>query len=83
MATVLLASGTTAAQSSTVVLADGASATLIMVGNGTIQIQISSASGYVTAGYLDSQYPVKNIAGPGTYRVSRELTTVAVGVDRE
>ena len=83
MATTLLASDTTAAQSSTFTLGDGETATLILTGNGTVAVEIAAASGYVIAGSLDLQYRVKNISGPGTYRINRTVNPAAVGVDKE
>lgn len=83
MATNILASGTTAAQSASFTLADGASSNLILKGQGTVQVQIQDATGWTAVGFLDSQYPVKTVSGPGNFRVAREAVGTALAVDRE
>lgn len=83
MATEILASGTTQASSSDFTLADGASANLIMRGSAVIQIEIAASTGYVTIGFLDNQYPVKTVSGPGTFRVTRQASGTAAAVDKE
>jgi hypothetical protein len=80
----ILASGTTASRSSTLDLAAGATQTLIMRSPGqaslAVQVQASDAS-WVTIGNLDSQYPSKQVSGPGVFSVYRDVSTVAVAAD--
>jgi hypothetical protein len=80
----ILASGTSAARSSTLDLSDGASQTLVMraAGQGVLSVQIQgSDSSWVTIGYLDSQYPSKQVTGPGVFSVYRDASAVEVAAD--
>lgn len=79
----LLASGTTAANSADVVLADGSSATLIVRDVGRVLVEIKNASGtYQLVGDIRSDSNVaKQISGPVTFRIRREVSLTSVGVD--
>ena len=92
----LLASGTTETTSADVVLADGAAATLMLVGAGELLVQAkNSTGGYVLLGTINSTKPVQQVFGPVTFRVLRRLVvaawapagqpavTSAVGVDMD
>lgn len=84
--TTLLAAGTSAAQSSDVVLADGAVATLSVTGQGVIYIQTKTVGGYSTQGSIGSIYVGRNgcqLIGPMTFRVCRGASSAAVGCDME
>jgi hypothetical protein len=83
MATNILASGTTTASSADQTLADGAANTLIMIGEGRIEIEAKTVAGYRSFGALTTDSPVVNIAGPIIYRVTRNACPVALAVDRE
>lgn len=80
----ILASGTTALRSTTITLASGASQTLLMRADGqaslTVQVQASDLS-WVTIGQLDTQYPAKQISGPGVFSVYRDVSTASVAAD--
>lgn len=89
MATELLATGNTAANSSDITVADGGSATIFLkAGSGAnipagvrVNIQIKdSANAYNTIGYLDALNPSTVIAAKGVYRVSRVAGAYSVGV---
>lgn len=92
MSTVLLASGTTPATSSDFILAAGETANLFMFDaagpqlpqSAAVQIQIKDTinSEYYNVGRLDNNLPSASLPGPGTFRVSRLATEVAVGVGR-
>jgi len=88
----LIASGTTEANSSDIVIADGESTTLFLksgtggpIVNGAMaSVQIkSSGAHYFTIGSLDHYNPAKVIQAPGTFRVVRHANAVAFGVDAE
>lgn len=73
----LLASGTTETTSADVVLADGAAATLMLVGAGSLLVQAkNSTGGYVLLGTVDTAKPVQQVFGPVTFRVVRRLVPV-------
>lgn len=68
----ILASGTTAAPSTTVVLDQGESNTFIMRGTGGLEIQILADDGeWVQFGSLSRSEPVRQLFGPGSYRAVR------------
>ena len=81
----LLASGSTPAESSTFVLADGEMATVFLkegaVSPGVaIEIQNFTNTAYTQIYTLSMQNPAGVVSGPGTYRVRRFAGTC--GVDR-
>jgi hypothetical protein len=87
----ILASGITAANSSTVTLAAGASATLHMrvdADGGAaaylayVQKQASDSSWY-TIGELTHKQPCMVLSAVGSFRVRRVSADVAVGVDKD
>lgn len=90
----LIASGTTAANSADIVLADGASATLSLVaGNSSIipagcrahvQLLTSTAGVYleIPGGSLNNNSPVCQVFGPATFRVVKFASADAFGVDK-
>lgn len=80
MATELIATGSTAANSSDVVIADGASLTVGLKGqtgpNARVIIKLKDDGGAYNniggaGGELTSDRPSVVLAGPGTYRLSR------------
>lgn len=75
MATELIASGSTAATSADIVVADGESVTIAlknMNGFPTAQIQLKdSAAAYHDVGALGPSDSAKVIIAPGTYRIFR------------
>ncbi len=84
----LLAIGTTLAASADFTLT-GESSTLFLtaaaaqVPQCVALVEIKSAAGtYHIIGKLDEYNPAKVLTGPGTYRVSRQVCTTGVGVDR-
>lgn len=87
----IIASGTTAASSSdftvvagtpvTVFLKDAAGAVVDQYARALIQIK-DTAGEYFTVGVLTGYEPALIIDGPGDYRVTRELATVAFGVNK-
>lgn len=88
----IIASGTTEATSSDIVLADGASTTIFLksgtggpiVNDAVAGVQIKSSGGhYFTIGTLDKDGPAKVIQAPGTFRVIRYANAIAFGVDRD
>ena len=85
---VLLASGTTLASSADFTLT-GETSTLFLDASAAqipdviVLIEIKAASGvYHIVGNLTDENPAVVLSGPGTYRVSRQVCTTAVGVDR-
>ena len=91
MATIL-AAGTTAATSSDVTLADGASANLVAYGASGVavpaglrlQVMADTAGLDTCVGVLDPADPDKaglKVSGPGTFRVVRPPCPVNIGVD--
>lgn len=84
----LLANGTTAASSADFTLTGEASTLFLVAATSQIPIcsaliEIKSAAGtYHIIGVLTPENPAQVLTGPGTYRVSRQACTVAVGVDR-
>lgn len=92
MATQILAAGTSAADSSDVVVTVGAPTTIFLKAgadgpvssDADFDIKIKSAgSTWHTIGKLTGKEPAKVIDGAGTYRVSRVFASSAVGVDKE
>jgi hypothetical protein len=83
MATNILASGSTTASSADQTLADGAANTIIMIGEGRIEIEAKTAAGYRSFGALTNDAPVLNIVGPIIYRVTRNASPSDLAVDRE
>lgn len=86
----ILASGVTAANSSDVTVASGASASVLLkdaagpqVPNDVVlNVQYKSAGGeYFNLAILDYRTPMLVLAGPGTYRVARPACSTAIGVD--
>jgi hypothetical protein len=80
----ILASGTAAARSTTITLAQGESNSLLMrsAGQNSLAIQQQgSDSSWVTIGQLDNQTPSRLVNGPGIFSVYRDVTTVAVAAD--
>lgn len=75
MATELIATGFTAANSADITLADGESATVGMKGGtafSVIKIELKDDDGgYNTVGDLNSQRPAVSINAAGTYRLRR------------
>ena len=93
MATTILAAGTTAAQSTEASLAAGESATLFLAGaagavvpdDAVVDIQFKRADATWTRAYTMSaayQQLTAKFDGPVTFRVSRRVGVVAVGVER-
>lgn len=85
---VLLAAGTTTASSSDFTLTGETSTLFLDCATAQIQdvivsIEVKAASGvYHIIGELTDEYPIQVLIGPGTYRVTRQACTIAVGVDR-
>lgn len=93
MATTILAAGTTAAQSTEASLAVGESATLFLAGaagaivpdDAVVDVQFKRADATWTRAYTMSaayQQLTAKFDGPVTFRVSRRVGVVAVGVER-
>lgn len=92
MATEILASGTTAADSSDVTVTAGIPVTIFLKSGSSVpvssdadfDVKIKSAgSTYHTIGKLTGKTPALVIDGPGTFRVSRVTASGPVGVDKE
>jgi len=83
MATELLASGTTAASSADVTVADGAAVTVIQRGRGRAEIEAKNTTGYVSMGFIDDHKPAMTVLGPVIFRVTRADVLIALAVDRE
>ena len=90
MATSLLAVGTTAASSSPVTLASGESVTVFITSAlgpvsedspVTLEFQ-NSTSTWTPVAVLSSKQIAVTFTGPTIFRVTRALSTIAVGVDR-
>lgn len=88
----IIASGTTEANSSDIIVADGASTTVFLksgtggqiVNGASATVQIKSSGGhYFPIGSLDQYNSAKVIQAPGTYRVVRHANGSAFGVDAE
>lgn len=88
----LIAAQTPQADSADITLSTGASTTLLLK-SGTLDaippgsialIQAKSASGtqYVTIGQLDSGNPIKVLSAAGVFRVRKQISPIAVGVDQ-
>lgn len=70
----LIASGTTAATSADTTLVDGAVATLVLTGEGTIFIEAKTVAGtYITVQSLTTKTPVQKVYGPLVFRARREV----------
>ena len=93
MATTILEAGTTAAQSTEASLAVGESATLFLAGaagavvpgDAVVDVQFKRADATWTRAYTMSaayQLHTAKFDGPVTFRVSRRVGVVAVGVER-
>lgn len=87
----IIPSGTTAANSGDLVVAAGAPITVFLndadgrtlAEDANALVQIKAASGqYMTVGMLSRSQPALIIDGPGTYRVSKRASAVAVAVDQ-
>lgn len=83
----ILAAGNSAATSSDVTLADGASATLsLMVASGSLPanaeavVYVDTSGADTEVGRLTALDPAKQVSGPGTYRVKR-IPGPTFGVD--
>lgn len=87
--TTILAAGTSAATSTDILVAAGASVTVGLFSAAAIppevrlQILIDTPSADDVVGVLTGAEPVMVLSGPGTYRVSRPLIGVSVGVFTE
>ena len=88
----LIASSTAQASSSDIVLTAGQNTSLYLTGSagGTYVdssalafIQIKSGSQYYTIGQLDAQNPAKVLGAIGTFRVFKQASATAFGVDRD
>lgn len=86
----ILASGTTAATSSDVVIAAGSVKTVGMFaasgaipGAISVTVMIDTPGADAVIGYLTPDKPAMVVAGPGTFRVVRALVPTAVGVFTE
>lgn len=84
----LLATGTTLASSADFTLT-GESSTLFLkaaaaqIPDVVVLIEIKDSSGvYHIIGKMEKENAAVVLVGPGTYRVSRQVCTTAVGVDR-
>lgn len=70
----LIASGTTAATSVDTTLVDGAVATLVLTGEGTIFVEAKTVAGaYITVQSLTTKTPVQKVYGPLVFRARREV----------
>lgn len=70
----LIASGTTAATSADTTLVDGAVATLVLTGDGTIFVEAKTVAGaYITVQSLTTKTPVQKVYGPLVFRARREV----------
>ena len=89
----ILASGTTAAASTSFTLAAGEVATVFLTQGATnpleygsfaaIQIQDASSNWInITGGAITSTDAIKSITSPGTYRVYRSVSVTACGIDK-
>ena len=47
-----------------------------------IQIKSGASGTYTTIGYLNKSIPAQVLAAPGTYRVTKQVSTNAYGVDQ-
>lgn len=88
--TEILAATTAAANSSSVAIDAGGSATLVLRGNSGVgdcgaEIQVSWDGGttWESTGYrMDSSNPCVIVDGPGTYRVTKGISSLPVGVTK-
>ena len=89
--TTVLAAGTTAATSSDIVVAAGASVTVGLFtadaggipGNTSAQVYIDTPGSDRIIETLSGNRPTAVISGPGTFRVKRGVAVVSVGVFTE
>lgn len=87
----IIASGTTTSASSDFTVTDGASATLFLKTTSGAAVppgaqalvQIKSGSNYFTIGRLTDSEPIQVLRAAGTFRVQRQASTEAFGVDKE
>lgn len=88
----ILAAGTTAATSTDVTVAAGASVTIGIFtsdsagipGNHYVQVwQDTPGTGDILAGELTGNKPQLVISGPGTFRAKRPLSTTSIGIFTE
>lgn len=83
--TTVLAAGTTAADSTDVSVAAGASVTIAMfvtaggLGDAALTVLLDTPGEDVPVHRLDSNVPAVALSGPGTYRLRRDESTVSVG----
>jgi hypothetical protein len=89
MATELIASTTSAANSADITVTAGSQVTVSLNGkdsaidNNVVQVQLKSSAGeWMQVGSLFSSQPAQSIVSPGTYRVRKLASALAFGVDR-
>jgi hypothetical protein len=92
MSTILIASGTTLANSADFTLTSGESANLFLVddagpdvsfsASALVQIKETVGGEYYTVGRMDNNTPAATLMGPGTFRVRRLASASSVGVAR-
>ena len=76
--TEILPSGTTALPSSNVVLEQGGVATLVMRGTAGLEVEfLAGGATWVPFGSLSVDNRVRQVSGPGTYRVVRNAGVAA------
>lgn len=86
----IIAAQTAQANSADIVIASGGTATFLLKGgagdaipaSSVALIQAKSGTQYVTIGQLDAGSPIKVLSAAGTFRVSKQTTASAVGVDQ-
>jgi len=86
MPSVLLAVGTSALPSADVVLADGATTTLVAEATGgpySVVVEFATNTGYQPRGYLEPHASSFQATGPCTLRVRRVACGNPVGVSRD
>lgn len=92
MPTTILASNTTAAESTDIELTDGTKSTLTLFdteggeirGDQRVALEVKDANGnYTTIDYLSPNQPSLQVLGPATWRARRLVSTAAVGVTRD
>ena len=86
--TIILAAGTTATQSSDIVLTDGQTRTVAVFSAGAIPaggfaVMLRSPGADLLVATLTASQPAVVLSGAGTFFVVRPLQTVAVGVFTE
>lgn len=89
--TTILAAGTTAATSTDVVVANGASVTIGIFtasaagipGNEGVAVYIDTPGADMVEVELTGKRPTRVISGPGTFRAKRGVTVTSIGVYTE